>query len=350
MSHPVLLDRRTLLYLASDPDGSGPYLYSIDTELRIAHRLTPGLDRYTSLAASADGRRLVATLASPRRTLWRMPLNLASNAAPAQPPPPDPITLTTSDGSSPRLGPDYLLYVSATGAGDSVWKLAAGTATELWSLPGARVLGGPSIAPDGRSVVFSIQQLGQTLLYTVQADGTNAHVVTGSLNLQGDPTWGPDGRSITTAADDHGVSHLYRVPLDGGRPVTFLREYSVDPVWAPGGRFLIYSGPDIGTAFVAKAVTPDALPYAFPALNLTRGARRLAFLPGAGQVLFLRGDIQHKDIWLLDLTTGAERKYTNLPAGFNIRDFDVSPDGREIVLERAQERSDVVLIDLPRSP
>ena len=32
---------------------------------------------------------------------------------------------------------------------------------------------------------------------------------------------------------------------------------------------------------------------------------------------------------------------------FDIRDFDISPDGREVVLERAQERSDVVLLDLP---
>ena len=47
------------MYLASDPDGSGPWLYSMDVEHRIPHRLTSGLDRYTSLAASADGRRLV---------------------------------------------------------------------------------------------------------------------------------------------------------------------------------------------------------------------------------------------------------------------------------------------------
>ena len=64
VSYPVLLDRRTLMYLAGDPDGSGPWLYSMDVEHRIPHRLTSGLDRYTSLAASADGRRLVATLAS----------------------------------------------------------------------------------------------------------------------------------------------------------------------------------------------------------------------------------------------------------------------------------------------
>src|SRR5579862_7466891 len=71
VTHPVLLDQRTLLYLASDPDGSGQWLYSMDVEHRIPHRLSSGLEQYTSLAASADGRRLVATLAKPKRTLWR---------------------------------------------------------------------------------------------------------------------------------------------------------------------------------------------------------------------------------------------------------------------------------------
>ena len=72
VSHPVLLNRRTLMYLANDPDGSGPWLYSIDVERRIPHRLTFGPDRYTSLAATADGKRLVVTRASPKRSLWRM--------------------------------------------------------------------------------------------------------------------------------------------------------------------------------------------------------------------------------------------------------------------------------------
>jgi MinD-like ATPase involved in chromosome partitioning or flagellar assembly len=58
--------------------------------------------------------------------------------------------------------------------------------------------------------------------------------------------------------------------------------------------------------------------------------------------------VQHKDLWLIDLETGTERQLTRLPADFDIRDFDVSPDGREVVLERLQERSDVVLMDLPR--
>ena len=64
--------------------------------------------------------------------------------------------------------------------------------------------------------------------------------------------------------------------------------------------------------------------------------------------MFLQGEIQHKNLWLIDLETGAKRQLTNLPADFDIRDFDISPDGREVVLERVQERSDVELLDLPR--
>jgi dipeptidyl aminopeptidase/acylaminoacyl peptidase len=64
--------------------------------------------------------------------------------------------------------------------------------------------------------------------------------------------------------------------------------------------------------------------------------------------LLLRGEIQHKDLWLIDLETGAERQLTNISPDFDIRDFDISPDGREVVVERVQERSNVVLLDLPR--
>jgi Tol biopolymer transport system component len=350
VSHPVLLDRHTLMYLASDPDGSGPWLYSMDVERRVPHRLTSGLDRYTSLAGSANGSRLVATLTTPKTTLWRLqigdsitkidsPLKISAAAQ---------IPLTTSTGFSPRLGPDYLLYASATGTSESIWKLTNGTSTEVWRGEGAQVFGGPAISPDGRYAAFSIRQHGQSLLYVVQVDGANARIVTNSLDLQGSPAWAPDGQSITSAANDHGTPHLFRVPLDGRSPTPLIRDYSVDPTWSPDGRFVIYSGPDIGTTFSVKAVTAQAASHPLPALTLTRGARHLDFLPGGHVLVLLRGDMQHKDIWLIDLETDAERQLTNLPPDFDIRDFDISPDNREVVLERAQERSNVVLLDLPR--
>jgi Tol biopolymer transport system component len=343
VTYPVLLDRRTLMYLASDPDGSGPWLYSMDVERRIPHRLASGLDRYTSLAASADGRRLVVTIASPNRTLWRLRIDNSPSAVPTA----ARIPLTTGTGFSPRLGPNYLLYVSATGPSESIWKLANGARTELWSGQGAQVIGGPAISPDGRYIAFSVGQHGKRMLYVMQADGTNARIVTDALDLQGTPAWTPDGQSITSAASDHGAPHLFRVPIDGRSPTLFVQEYALDPAWAPDGRFVVYSGPDIGTTFSLKAVTAGAAAHDLPALTLTRGARHLVFLPGGRGLVLLRGEIQHKNLWLIDLETGAERQLTNLIPDFDIRDFDISADGREVVLERVQERSDVVLLERP---
>jgi Tol biopolymer transport system component len=342
VSYPVFLDRRTLLYLASDADGSGPWLHSMDVERRIAHRLTARLDRFTSLGATADGRRLVATMASAKTSLWRLRVDGSPQTSAV------PIPLTTGSVSTPRLAQNYLLYVSATGTGESLWKTANGTSTELWHGEETQIFGAPALSPDGRWLAFSASRHGQRLLYVMQADGANARLVTDSLNLQGAPAWAPDARSILTAVADHGVPKLYRVPIDGHPPSVFVSDYSIDPAWSPDGRFLVYTGPDIGTTFAVRAVSAEAATYALPPLQLTRGARHLAFLPGGNSLVVLRGEMQHKDLWLIDLKTGAERQLTHLPPDFDTRDFDISPDGHEVVLERTLESSDVVLLDLPR--
>jgi Tol biopolymer transport system component len=344
LTYPVFLDRRTLLYLATDSDGTGPWLYGMDIERRVPHRLGAGLDRYTSLAASDDGRRLLLTVASPQRSLWRLriPTQLTEVSAPVR------VSLTSGAGFSPRLGPDYLVYVSATGAKEIIWKIANGAVTELWSSEGAQVFGGPTISPDGRNIAFSVRQYGKTTLYMMRDDGTNARIVNESLNLEGAPAWDPDGKSIISSANVQGVPHLFHVPLDGGTPILFGRDYSLDPVWSPDGRFVVYSGPDIGTTFSVNTLATASTDHPLPTLTLTRGARHLVFLPQRHALVFLRGEIQHKNLHVIDLDTGTERPLLNLPEDFDVRDFDISSDGNEVILEREQRRSDVVLMNLPR--
>ncbi|HEX5474659.1 MAG TPA: hypothetical protein VFX12_08375 [Vicinamibacterales bacterium] len=345
VEYPVLLNRRTLVYLATDPDGSGPWLYGMDVERRVPHRLISGPDRYTSLAASADGRRLVVTLANPKRTLWRVPLTAALEPAA----PPSRIPLPTMTGFSPRQGLHYLLFVAEDGGGESIWKSTDGAATQLWSAPGAHLVGGPAISPDGARIGFSVRQHGQSLLYAMDADGTHARVVAQGLALQGAPAWAPDGQSITSAVLDPVEPHLFMIPIAGRPPSRLVHEYSIDPVWARDGRFVVYTGADVGTTFSVRAAGAGAAPSVLPPMTLTRGARRLVFVPGGDALIVLRGEIQHKNLWLIDLATGRERQMTNFSPDFEIRDFDISPDGRELVVERVQEQSDVVLLDLPRS-
>jgi hypothetical protein len=49
---------------------------------------------------------------------------------------------------------------------------------------------------------------------------------------------------------------------------------------------------------------------------------------------------------MIDLGTGDRRQLTHFKPGYSIRSFDVSPDKKEILFDRVQENSDIVLIDL----
>ncbi len=344
LGYPTLLDSRTLLYLASDREGSGPWLYGEDVERRIPHRLTNGPEEYTSMAASADGHRLVLTLAHPRKTLWRMRIG----DSPANASAPSRIPLSIDGGSTPRFGPDYVLCVSRTGSSESIWKLASGAEQQLWSAQNARVIGGPAISSNGGEVAFSVEQNGRIFLYAMHADGTGVKVLSDSLELEGDLGWAPDGQAIATAVNEHGTPRLYAIPLAGGTPKPLVQRYSLDPVWEPDGRSLVYSGPDIGTKFSVEAANADGSARALPAITLARGARHAVFRGASPALIVLSGEIQHKNLWLIDLKSGAERQLTDFPADFDVRDFDISRDGREAILERVQERSDLVLVDLPR--
>jgi hypothetical protein len=97
--------------------------------------------------------------------------------------------------------------------------------------------------------------------------------------------------------------------------------------------------------FTVKAVDADGTPHPLPSLVLTRGARRLVF-SGDNTLIFLKGDISHKEFWAIDLRTGRERQLTSLGRRFVIGDFDLARDGREIVFDRTREESDIVLFDL----
>jgi len=345
VSYPIVLDTRRLLYLATDLDGSGPWVYALNPDTHVSRRVSVGIDRFTSLAAARGGRRLAATVATPKSTLWRVSVG----GSPATLNDARRIDLTTGNGSSPRLGSHFLLYVSSTGANDTIWKLQDDRASQLWTSPEARVIGGPSLSRDEGRIAFTTRGAdGRTLLWVANGDGTTSRTVALPFEVDGAPAWTPDGRSLTVAGLVEGTPRLFTVRVTGGPAVRMVNEPSTDPVWSSDGSFAIYSGADVGTTFRVSSVDAQGRPRAIPPLTLSRGARHVALADGNRSLVFLRGDMGHRDLWALDLKTGAERQLTNFGPAFNIRDFDVTPDGRQLVIEQMQEQSNVVLIELDR--
>jgi Tol biopolymer transport system component len=341
VTYPVMLDRRTLVYLATDADGSGPWMYAVDVGRRLPHRISSGLETYTSLAASADSARLVATIANTRTSVWRISLTGDGSSAAAAGGP----SLVLANAVTPRLGADILLYVSWRGERQGIWALSQGTTREIWSSAHSRIVGGPAIAPDGRRITFTVDDHGRTLLYVMDNDGSHVRVLANLLALRGNPAWAPDGQSVVSAVVRDGEPRLTRIFLNGDSPLPLVSEYSTDPVWSPDGRFLVYSGADVGTTFPLRAAAADGRPYPLPSVSLTRGARRLVFFRDPQALLILGGEIGHKNFWLLDLRTGAQRILAALPADFVVRDFDISATGSEIVFDRVQTTSDLALIE-----
>ena len=340
VTFPAFLNRNTLLYLATDADGSGPWLYALDVGRRESRRISFGVERYTSLSASADGRRLVVTVANPRRTLWRVPVidGIAAETSASR------VQVPIVGGRAPRVGSNYLLYVSSAHDAESILKVADGVASELWHLAEGRILGGPAIARDGR-IAFSAEKSGQTRMYVMNADGSGLRMMPESLEPTGAPAWSPDGQSITVAAVVKGAPGLARLSVSDQTVTAVVSEFAADPVWSSDGTTIIYSGLEVGTTFPIRAVRADGRSQPETKMTLSRGARRVVFLPRQNSLVVLRGEMIHKNFWAIDLDSGRERRLTNFGPDFIIGGFDVAPDGSEIVFDREQENSDVVLID-----
>jgi DNA-binding winged helix-turn-helix (wHTH) protein/Tol biopolymer transport system component len=338
VASPTQLDERTLLYLATAADGSGPWLHALDLEQGTTRRLNTSGQAYTSIAASADGVRLVATVVQSTSRLWRVSLGVgvADTAVPLE--------IDLPRAAAPRHGPEGLAFRAPKGGVDGVFVHVDGKTTELWNGADGRVIAGPVPAPDGRELAFTVQRAERFQLYAIRSDGTGVRRLAETLDVRGAPAWSPDGGWIAIGALHDGTPQLFKVPAMGGAPISLATGYGVDPAWSPSGDFIVFSGADVGTNFTVQAVNVDGTPHALPQLVLARGSRRLDFV-SEHELVLLRGDLSYKELWLVDLETGAERPLTALSDGATIADFDVAPDGSAVVLERTRDESDIALID-----
>jgi len=347
VGYPVWLDARTLIYAADD--GSGEALYALNVEHGVPHRVSSGVtEQYLSVAAavSGDGRpRLVATVANPSTNLWTVPVSDRIQTE-------DSVTrlaTPTARAEGPRLGPGYVLYLSSKGGGKGLWKLENGSAREIWKGSDGGVMAAPAISPDGTKICFAYRKQDREGLYVMNADGTNVRVLVDSFPVRGIASWSPDGKWIAAAGNPGDGTSIFKVPVDGGPPIRLLNSLSYHPVWSPDSKRIIYAEPQQGGGTLpVKAISPDKVPVPMPEIEVTYLGSPYRFVPHSNALIFLKAttDIRKRNFYWVDLDTGKQRQLTDLKAGYLMENFDISPDGKQIVFDRTRENSDVVSIDL----
>jgi Tol biopolymer transport system component len=290
---PAPVDDRTVLYSAVAENGSGPWLYAVDVTTRITRRISLGVEHYTSIAASADGRRLVASVTNPTGHLWTLPIGPgpADESAAAQTP------ISNVRAVAPRYSGSVLFFLSSRGGGDGLWSFNDGAATEVWRPTEEGQISAPGVSRDGRRLAFTVRRAGRGALHVMNADGTNVQTLAPSLDVSGVPSWSPDASRIAAVAETDGGSRIFTVPLDGTAPQQITQTLASNPVWSPDGTRIVYSGPQISLSTQLASVTPDGKPLTLPTVFVRILGERHRFTPDGKGLVLMKGDWKHQQFY-----------------------------------------------------
>jgi len=214
----------------------------------------------------------------------------------------------------------------------------AATIADLHAMQG---VGEPVIAPDGRSLAFTVTTTDLpavkrwTNLWRVDADGKNARALTVLDKRDASPDFSPDGATLAFLSTRSGAPQVWFLPVAGGEP-----EKKTD---LPGGVGAFRFSPDGKRLFLLVDVWPacgadlecnrkkdDAMEKgkmkAIVADSLF--VRRWDSWEDGKRTHILRMDLADPKAPLVDLTPG-DFDSPAFSAGGGA-DFDVSPDGKEL--------------------
>src|SRR5580700_3559088 len=344
VAYPTPVGNRTVFYVARDEDGSGPWLWAFDLKRRDSRRVSVGLEQYTSVQASADGRKLVATISNPIAGLWTVPiLDRVAEEHDVKA-----FTVPTVRALAPRFSGSSLFYLSSLGTGDGLWRLRDGKVTEIWKGADGALLETPAVSPDGGRVAIVLRRNGKRQLHVLSSDGAELQPIAEGMVPQGSSCWSPDGRWIATGGSDATGPGLFKIPLEGGALVRLVSGPALNPVWSPDGSLIVYAGTNVRTFAPLLAVRPDGTSVKLPNISLRRLGEHVRFSPDGKSLIYMQGLLASQDFWLLDLASMKSRPLTRLQNRAAMRTFDVTSDGKQIVFDRLRENSQVVMIDLPK--
>jgi tricorn protease-like protein len=332
------LDNRTILYVSPDQNGAGPWLWALDLERGVSRRVSSGLEVYQSVEASADGRRLAASVANPTANLWSIPLQ----DHPAEARDVKPFGVPAVRALGPRFGGTSLFYLSARGGGDGLWRYQNGQATEIWRGADGPLFDPPAVSFDGSRVAVILRKQGKHTLDTLSADGGDLRTLAEGIDASGAAGWSPDGKWIAAGGSDKEGPGLFKIPVEGGEPVRLVKGVALNPTWSPDGSLIVYTGAAVGLIGPLLMVRPDGSPVEAPAIQLRVGGVRYRFVPGRQELVYVpESQLSPDDFWLLDLSTRKTRRLSNFE-NHAAWAFDITSDGKRIVFDRLKDNSDIV--------
>jgi len=325
------------IYFASDR-GGGLNLWRVPVSRGQAsgppEQLTTGAGDDVEPAPTPAGDRIAFAVRGINSDIWRLPVSPETGKPTGEP---EPVVATTREESRGAWSPDgRTIAFNSDRLGEmNLWlrEGAGGAVRQLTSGPGGDYQ--PNWAPDGRTIAFFSARNGNADIWAVQVADGRLTQLTRDVGMDINPFYSPDGRRIAFLSDRNGREEVWVMNADGseqrrltssGASGHFLR-------WTRDGRRVVYRTEVAGQLQILQVSVDDQTVTRQP--DVASGAH-MSFSPDQSLILDVRG---HKTLWIYP-ANGQPPYQVFAFADADIRiDYPVwSPDGRWVLFDRAAPR------------
>lgn len=307
-----------------------------------AQSITHDLNQYVDVSLTADSNALVAVQVEPVSNVWvAAPGQGAANARQ--------ITNGKLDGyCGLSWTPDgHVVYASRKIRDADLWVMNADGSNQKQLMDDVYLDRFPSVTPDGRYIVFDSWRGGNVAhIWRMDIDGGNMKQLTSG---SGDaiPHCSPDGKWV--AYTSSGPS-IWKVSIDGGQPIRLTDKLTTRPAFSPDGKLIACTyRPDRNSPWRIAVIPSEGgqpikifetpVPISnFPVLRWTADGRAILYADEHSGV---------GNIWSQPVDGGKPVQVTDFKSDF-INTFDLSRDGRQLVVARGTLISDIVMMSTPR--
>lgn len=320
-------DGRRLAFVRSRAGNVGD-VYAVALSGGEPKRLTNCLCAIFGLAWTASGREIVFSADSGgESSLWRVP---ADGGTPVS------LHAIGKPASLPSIARQGRQLVFSRSWGDSnIWRVvaparAAAKPPVKW-IASTKSDAAPRFSPDGSRVAFTSNRSGSWQVWVCDRDGSDASQLTSFAGGAGLASWSPDGKSLAFNAAVHGNSDIYVISSNGGpaRQLTIDDSVEAAPAWSQDGRWVYFWSNRSGRAEVWKIPAAGGSP-----VQVTRnGGHRSMESPGGSFVFYHKSPTLY-DAWKIPVGGGEETLVlSNLRSRWTVAKnglwyFDQAKDGR----------------------
>lgn len=302
-------------------------------------RITADINGYLGVAASADGKLIVATQTTPNVNFWAAKNGDSKQAIR--------ITQGAGDMFSERLGmaamPDgRIVYASWRSGNPDLWIMNADSTgqRQLTNASGADLQ--PAVSPDGKHIAFITTRTGERQLYVVNVDDGHQMFVA-DADGERTPVFIANGSALIFVANAQGTPVLWRVRNGDGVPAQFTRFAALSPAVSPDEKSIACILPEPGTRGKLGLLSSEdghlVKQFDVPA-PLNGGPIRWS--PDGKALDYILTIDGVSNIWRQPIDGGPAKQLTDWRTDRIFR-FDWSRDG-QLLCERGTYVDDVILI------